>query len=249
VSEARNHGAREATGAWLAFCDDDDLWAPRKLSRQLEAAATGNRGWAYGGAVLINDALTVLSGAPPPAPESIVSRLPRTNAVPGGSSNAIVRADVFRQAGGWDPRLQNLADWDLWIRLAQSGVPACVAEPLVAYRIHATNASRNRALILEEAKVLDGRYHNRIDYGALHHYLGWVCLRSGLPARALGQFARAMFHGQLRGVSRSAAILIDARLRRLTSRPARYYHSNAWRQRADAWLGDLRRTMDGTGAR
>lgn len=35
---ARNHGADAARGDWLAFLDDDDLWAPDKLLRQLEAA-------------------------------------------------------------------------------------------------------------------------------------------------------------------------------------------------------------------
>jgi len=39
VSTARNRGADAATGDWLAFCDDDDLWAPDKLARQLAAAA------------------------------------------------------------------------------------------------------------------------------------------------------------------------------------------------------------------
>src|SRR4051812_1633371 len=39
VSTARNHGAKVATGDWLAFCDDDDLWSPDKLARQLAAAA------------------------------------------------------------------------------------------------------------------------------------------------------------------------------------------------------------------
>ncbi|MEV4702327.1 glycosyltransferase family A protein [Actinoplanes sp. NPDC049316] len=35
----RNSGAEAATGELLAFCDDDDIWLPAKLSRQVELLA------------------------------------------------------------------------------------------------------------------------------------------------------------------------------------------------------------------
>lgn len=35
---ARDLGANSATGRWIAFLDDDDEWAPEKLSRQIDLA-------------------------------------------------------------------------------------------------------------------------------------------------------------------------------------------------------------------
>src|SRR5687768_2167215 len=59
VSAARNRGAKEATTDWVAFCDDDDVWSPEKLSRQLGAACSAGRDWAYAGCVLVDAQLEI----------------------------------------------------------------------------------------------------------------------------------------------------------------------------------------------
>jgi glycosyltransferase involved in cell wall biosynthesis len=242
VSIARNHGAAEATGAWLAFCDDDDLWAPDKLTRQLAAASGTDRKWAYGGAVRIDAQHRIMSAALPPPPEQVVERLPSWNVMPGGSSNVIVRADLFTSVGGWDPSLVNLADWDLWARLARHGPPARVEAPLVGYRIHLGNASANTKLILREARLVDGRYGARLDYGELYRYLASVCLRSGRRWPALGYFVQAAARGQARTVAGTLAALSRDRVanRVAALRPKYPAARGVWITEAETWIAPLR---------
>jgi glycosyltransferase involved in cell wall biosynthesis len=38
VAAARNHGIQQARGEWVAFLDDDDVWAPHKLREQVSTA-------------------------------------------------------------------------------------------------------------------------------------------------------------------------------------------------------------------
>jgi glycosyltransferase involved in cell wall biosynthesis len=132
VAAARNRGAEEARGEWVTFLDDDDLWAPDKLARQLAAAQETGRSWVYVGEVRIDRHGRIIAATSPPAPERVAARLPHWNLVPGGCSSVMASRAALAVAGPFDTGLRNLADWDLWIRLGRTGPPARVAGLLVA---------------------------------------------------------------------------------------------------------------------
>jgi glycosyltransferase involved in cell wall biosynthesis len=140
LAAARNHGAMEANGQWLAFIDDDDLWAPDKLVRQVEAAEQADRDWVYTGAVNI-EGWRIVHSRPPLPPEDTVAALPRYNPIPGGGSNVMWRRSMWMKVGPFDTRLRSAEDWEMSIRSARHGPPAWVRRPLIAKRVHEANMS------------------------------------------------------------------------------------------------------------
>jgi glycosyltransferase involved in cell wall biosynthesis len=245
VGAARNRGIAAARGSWIAFLDDDDLWAPDKLARQLDAARLDGRAWVYAGGVNVDQYLRVLEGGPPPPPQRVVELLGRYNPVPVGASNVIVRADLLERAGPFDPDLRRTEDWDMWIRLARLGPPGWACRPLVAYRMHpASNAFLDTDRMLAEAAVLARRYDIPVDRAAQYRRAAWTCLRAGRRRRALGYYAQAVRAGDVGSTARAAVALLPAAARgTYLRRPFRDRGSRTgrWSAEAQAWLDELAR--------
>jgi glycosyltransferase involved in cell wall biosynthesis len=242
VSAARNRGIAAASGAWVAFCDDDDLWAPDKLARQLQATRRSGRAWVYAGEVSIDQRQRILGGGPPAPPEQVMERLSRHNAVPAGASNVVVHADTLARAGAFDTRLRNNEDWDLWIRLARLGPPAWVCRPLVALRVHPGNASQNMDRMLQELDVIERRYRIPVDRAAHYRWAAWSSLQAGRQRAALRYYAHAVRVGDLTSIARAVVTLVHpAVAQRRAARPARPESAGqAWTAEAQSWLEPLR---------
>ncbi len=222
-------------GHWIAFLDDDDLWAPAKLTAQLAVAKEAGAGWVYAGDVTVDEELRVRGGAPPPRPEEVVAELRRHNAVPAGASNVTVRRDVLDAVGTFDAQLRTSEDWDLWLRLAATGLPACVPRPLVALRTHGGMASRAVDHMLADIEMIADRHGIDVDRARHQRWAAWMCLEDGRRGAALRHYVRAVMAGDLASLGRAAVALIYPQVAR--RRPLR---TDGWAREAQTWLNALR---------
>ena len=202
VAAARNRGLDEASGEWIAFLDDDDIWAATKLAAQLRSAAA-TTAWSFTGAVSVDPTLEVVSTTR--AFIEAAQSIDRRNAIPAGASNVVVRAEVMHEAGRFDRRLRHMADWDMWIRVGTLGPAVAVDEPAVAYVQHAGNSSLDVATVPAEMDIIRSRYGGRIDEAYVWRWIAWSHLRSGRRGAAARAYLRAVRAGDVRSLGRLIA--------------------------------------------
>ena len=145
-SAARNAGVRQATGAFVAFLDQDDRWYPPKLAQQVAVLNAesdvalvhcnydrmdGDGRVLVAGAALAEQASALASPLGCLIGEALVF-----------PSAMLVRRDVFQRVGGFDPELRGFEDFDLIARLKQLGRFVLLNESGMAYRLHAGGFTR-----------------------------------------------------------------------------------------------------------
>jgi glycosyltransferase involved in cell wall biosynthesis len=138
VAAARNYGIEHANTSWVALLDDDDLWAPEKSRRQLDALTRDDAEIAYTSQVVVDESLGFKRLLEAPAPSELLHALLGSNAI-GTPSSVIARRETLMAVGGFDSSFSVLADWDMWLRLCTGRRAAACPQTLVAYVEHDTN--------------------------------------------------------------------------------------------------------------
>ncbi|MBM4328703.1 MAG: glycosyltransferase family 2 protein [Deltaproteobacteria bacterium] len=158
IASSRNAGAAIARGAWLAFLDHDDLWAPDKLEIQArfvqqepdvalvaarhvrlgtKVAATRRGNWIKGD--LFIKAFS----------ESFIH-----------TSSVMIRSDVFQELGGFPTQYRFADEFDVWLKIAARYPIAHMDDPLVFIRFYEANTSHDRIGVRTDTfDILTKNYH------------------------------------------------------------------------------------------
>ncbi|MEO1236573.1 MAG: glycosyltransferase family 2 protein [Planctomycetota bacterium] len=142
IPRAANTGLAACRAALVARIDADDLAEPDRLERQAaymnehaEVVAAGS--WV----TFIDEAgrrLTI--NRPPTDHDAIDDALMRGHCAIWNTSS-IYRREAFAALGGYDEHFATAEDLDAWLRLAEVGEVANIAEPLHRYRLHEASVS------------------------------------------------------------------------------------------------------------
>jgi glycosyltransferase involved in cell wall biosynthesis len=158
LAGARNTGIESSSGEYICFLDDDDVWKPEKLQRQLEfmqnrLSEVGNWGLIFTWLELIDERENVVSYRGHHQEGWIYRDLLFENTIDAPSS-VLIKREVFNRVGLFDEDFGRCADWDMWLRLSKEYRIFPTKEYLVQYREHSNSMSAHVEEFLEEEKAV-----------------------------------------------------------------------------------------------
>jgi glycosyltransferase involved in cell wall biosynthesis len=196
ASAARNTGIKRASGELIALLDDDDLWEPDKIERQVAefrrsreevgVVCTGLRSVDANGRTITTNTVD-FDG-------DITKRLLCGAIVP--TPSVLVQPSIIDDAGLFDERLRLYEDQEWMIRLSRQADFRSVGDPLVISRRDGhgqlsddveTKLTESYPLFMEKCRPIAAEYGRLFERKMVAHWsfsLGYVSLAHGEAAQA-----------------------------------------------------------------
>jgi glycosyltransferase involved in cell wall biosynthesis len=148
VSRARNIGVSAARGTYIAFLDQDDLWLPEKLERQIRQFRSDTTlGISFTNESIIDDSGSVVR-------EKVLTFTGKRNRgyVFGhlvfdnfiAISSVMLTRELFLGIGGFDPRYSLAEDYDFLLKAVKNVPVDYIDEALLLYREHGESGTHTK---------------------------------------------------------------------------------------------------------
>lgn len=157
ISATRNELFALSRADFVAFLDSDDLYAAQRLERLLAGARPGRPWLAFSGVQFRHEGEADTREERLAWRELYRLRLGQAAALPTAgfallrsnlaftASNLVLSRETFQRVGGFDEGIRICQDWDFLVRALPEVEPHFEPAPLIEYRVHGGNTSRDAA--------------------------------------------------------------------------------------------------------
>ena len=165
IAVNRNYGIRKAKGKYIAFCDDDDIWFPKKLEKQINLLKNTQNHIVFTMRKQFGET-SIFSKYFGIGPLSFTVNtstraLLQKNCI--ALSSVMIEKEIMDRIGFFNEKKSYIAieDYDLWIRVSQVTRIEFIPEVLILHRVHKSNIYENMSNINEGLKEM------KISYGVV----------------------------------------------------------------------------------
>ncbi len=162
AGQSRNNAINLCRGEYVAFCDCDDLWKPKKLERQIKFMREFDLNFCFTSYEIINNQNLRVGFRE--AKKNLSFKQLR-NSCDIGLSTVIMKKDVFNDYQFRFGKTKTKEDFILWLLLAKNGIEIFgIKECLVSWRKNSKSLSSSNI-----QKIIDGYsvYRNYLRYSRI----------------------------------------------------------------------------------
>lgn len=226
---SRNIGILMARGSYIAFLDDDDIWAPQKIEVQMRLFEDPEVGMVFCDGYSFADGDRKHLGTFREASlfdVPISQELELFNDYIGSTSQAIVKRECFANVGLFDTEMPARQDYEMWLRVSGGGYKIVGSpEKLLYYRRHpGERISTNSEKCLNSYRLILNKYKQQFKTSA--YAKAKLILRLFATAKALGRRVPAAAYF-LRALLASPRCVLDVLIRNAKHVPFSDYYSRA----------------------
>lgn len=228
LGQARANAIRQATGEWLAFLDQDDLWTATKLEKQM-ALSDESVGIIYGRTALFwpdGDARDYDQAHEfTPLPEGDIFGELFRSACFIAMSSAVLRRAAVEKAGGIPEWVEMAPDYWLYVAIARQYPARAVQELVCWYRMHGNNMwQESRRKVHQEALRMIDEWEGGVDpRTAAHrrkaHTTALIVEDLRNAASTVTGIRRLLREGSLAWLTSRPLVHVFRRIRRWVQRP------------------------------
>jgi glycosyltransferase involved in cell wall biosynthesis len=226
TATARNTGITQSKGEYIAFLDADDIWEPTKLEKQAQCLDNNPLvGLVDAWAAFIDEDGKPTGYVMKPTTEGDVFRqiVEACESTVCCGSSPMIRRSCFDNIGLFD-RDSYIEDIDMWLRIARHYHYGVVKEPLLRYRLHDSNKSKDCESMLRGFRQLIEKTYQSLPtevlylrartYGRLYVFLAGRAIENQDPnlaiyylKQATRQYPQLLFRRWFLRLSLAATIL------------------------------------------